>query len=211
LLGALDAVPPSHPVAPAARGVVESWDGNLFSDAVESTTQLPGALIFSGWLNRVIQNTFSDVLGSHLREADSTVLLHTLDFHFTGYSGVPPSRDYFSGTDPNAAMSRAFDEAVAALAEAQGDDPTAWTAPRGDIVFTHPLAGEVGRIPHTGNRATYAQIVMLNPVISGENIFSLGQSGRVRLVDGQMQLDPHFRDLLPLFRNFQYKKMGLER
>jgi penicillin amidase len=210
LLGALDTVPPSHPVAQAARAVVESWDGSEFLDAVESTTDLSGVVIFSAWLNRVIQNTFSDVLGSHLREADSNVLLHALDFHFTGYSGVPPSRDYFSGTDPNAAMSRAFDEAVAALAEAQGDDPTVWTAPRGDIVFSHLLAGEVGRIPHS-IRATYAQIVMLNPVISGENIFSLGQSGRISLVDGQMQLDPHFRDLLPLFRNFQYKKMGIER
>jgi len=211
LLGALDAVPPSHPVAPAARGVVESWEGSSFLDAVESTTLQSGGLIFSAWLNRLIQNTFSDVLGSHAREADSNVLLHALDFAFTGYSGVPPSRDYFSGTDPNVAMSRAFDEAVAALVEAQGDDPTAWTAPRGDTVFRHLLAGEVGRIPQAGNRTTYGQIVILNPVISGENIFSLGQSGRVRLVDAQKQLDPHFRDLLPIFRNFQYKVMGLER
>jgi len=207
----LDAVPPSHPVAPAARGVVESWEGSSFLDAVESTTLQSGGLIFSARLNRLIQNTFSDVLGSHAREADSNVLLHALDFHFTGYSGVPPSRDYFSGTDPNAAMSRAFDEAVAALVEAQGDDPTAWTAPRPDTVFSHLLAGEVGRIPHS-IRANYGQIVILDPVrISGENIFTLGQSGRMRLVDGQIQLDPHFRDLLPLFRNFQYKKMGIER
>ena len=159
----LDAVPPSHPVAPAARGVVESWEGSSFLDAVESTTLQSGGLIFSARLNRLIQNTFSDVLGSHAREADSNVLLHALDFAFTGYSGVPPSRDNFSGTDRNVAMSRAFDEAVAALVEAQGDDPTAWTAPRGDTVFRHLLAGEVGRIPEAGNRTTYGQIVILNP------------------------------------------------
>jgi hypothetical protein len=52
---------------------------------------------------------------------------------------------------------------------------------------------------------------MLSPRISGENIFTLGQSGRVRFIDGQIQLDAHFRDLLPLYRNFQYKVMGIER
>src|SRR5262249_5073871 len=84
---------------------------------------------------------------------------------------------YFNGVNPSVVISGAFDAVVAALAAAQGEDPSAWTGPRGVITFNHPLVGTVGTIPNS-NRSTYGQVVVLRtPVISGENIFSLGQSG----------------------------------
>ena len=43
---------------------------------------------------------------------------------------------------------------------AQGNNPAAWTGPRGSITFTHPLIGVVASIPNS-NRATYGQIVVL--------------------------------------------------
>jgi len=39
----------------------------------------------------MIRNTFADLLGSHFNEASSNMLLHALDFAFTGSSGVPPA------------------------------------------------------------------------------------------------------------------------
>ncbi|HZB45821.1 MAG TPA: penicillin acylase family protein, partial [Pyrinomonadaceae bacterium] len=210
LLAALDAVPPAHPLAAQARAVVEAWDGNAFADAVTSTTLNAGEVIFATWLSRTIQNTFADELGAQLGEASTNALLHSIDFALTGQSGVPPSRDYFNGASAHAVMSNSFDQVVAAIAAAQGANPAAWTAPRGSIVFAHPIVGVVGSVPNS-NRATYAQIVVLDKHgISGENIFTLGQSGFIQFVPpGGFALDPHFRDLLPLYRNFQYKPMRL--
>jgi hypothetical protein len=86
--------------------------------------------------------------------------------------------------------------------------PHYWTGPRGSITFTHPLIGNVASIPNS-NRATYGQIVVLGrPKITGESIFTLGQSGFLHLVlPGSFTLDPHFLDQLGLFRNFEYKPM----
>lgn len=210
LLAALNAVPPTHPLAPQARAVVEAWDGNAFADAVTSTNLNAGEVIFFAWLERAMVNTFSDELGARLGEATPNTLLHSLDFALAGESGVPPSRDYFNGVGAHAVMSNSFDQAVAAIAAVQGGNPAAWTAPRGSIVFAHPIVGVVGSVPNS-NRATYAQIVVLDKHgISGENIFTLGQSGFIQFVPpGGFALDPHFKDLLPLYRNFQYKPMRL--
>ena len=62
----LDAVPPQHPLAPAARAVLESWDGYLYADPIASTTFQAGSVIFSSWLSRVLQDTFRDDFGSSL-------------------------------------------------------------------------------------------------------------------------------------------------
>ena len=210
LLTALDQVPPLHPLASQARTVLEAWEGSAVADAIASTTLQPGEVIFSAWLNRMLTNTFGPALGDSVGEASTNMLIHVLDFAFTGASGVPPSRDYFSGRKPNAVISATFDEVLAALTASQGADPTAWTGPRGDIVFSHPIIGTVGRIPNS-NRATYAQIVVLSrPRLRGENIFTLGQSGFIQLVPPTgFAFDPHFKDQLELYRGFHYKPMRL--
>lgn len=208
LLDGLTAVPPAHPLGAQAKGIIEAWDGNAFTDAVTSTNLQAGEVIFTTWLSRMIANTFSDELGSRVNEAGANTLIHVLDFSLTGSSGVPPSRDYFNGANPNAVISTSFSEALAILAAAQGNNPATWTGPRGTINFNHPIIGNVGTIPNS-NRATYGQIVVLGrPKITGESIFTLGQSGFVHLVPPTgFALDPHFRDQLELFRNFRYKPM----
>ena len=208
LLLALTDVPASHPLAPQAKSIIEAWDGNAFSDAVTSTSLHSGEVIFSTWLSLMLTNTFGDELGARVGEASSNTLIHTLDFALTGDSGVPPSRDYFNGINPKVVMSATFDQTLAILAAAQGSNPALWTGPRGSITFTHPLIGTVASIPNS-NRATYGQIVVLGrPKISGESIFTLGQSGFLHLVlPGSFTLDPHFLDQLGLFRNFEYKPM----
>jgi penicillin amidase len=208
LLAALNDVPPSHPLAPQAKTIVEAWDGNAFTDAVSSTNLQAGEVIFTTWLNLMISNTFGDELGSKVNEASSNMLIHVLDFALTGDSGVPPSRDYFNGLNSKVVTSATFDQAVTVLAAVQGNNPAAWTAPRGSITFTHPIIGPVASIPNS-NRATYGQIVVLGrPRITGESIFTLGQSGFLHLVlPSSFTFDPHFSDQLGLFRNFEYKPM----
>jgi len=218
LLAALDDTAPAHPAAAAARAVLEGWSWNAISDAVTSTTAEPGEVIFTTWLSRALANAFADELGADAGAASANMLLHALDAA-TGGSGVPPSRDYFSPATWQAVLSRSFDEALAALAAAKGPDPAAWTEPRPTTSFVHPvlaavnpLLGVVATIP-TSNRATYAQIVTASrPRMTGESIFTLGQSGFIGLVPpAGFALDPHFRDQLELYRLFEYKPQRLFR
>lgn len=215
LLSALDTVAPIHPLASQARVVLESWDGSLYDDARTSTTVAPGEVIFFEWRRRMLTNTFGDELGNVGAAnfpANVNTLLHVLDDALADGSGVPPSRDYFNGVDPNLVMSKTFDQALAAL----GSDPAAWASrPRGTITFARSL---FPTIPSAGsilesNRGTYAQIVLLdNPKISSENVLTLGQSGFIGTGPaGAPVFDPHFNDQLELYRNFHYKPMHLFR
>jgi penicillin amidase len=207
LLGALDAVPPQHRLAPRARQVLESWDENIITDAITSSSIQAGEIIFSSWLTLLVKNTFSAALAPHESEASTNMLLHVLDAALGEGSGVPPSRDYFDGKDPQAALSAAFDAALTGL-EGLGPDPDKWERPRPATNFVHPVVGPVGSIP-SSNRATYAQIVELSPSIRSENIFTLGQSGFIEKTSSGFRLDPHFLDQLDLYRQFRYKPMRL--
>ncbi len=209
LFAALDVVPPAHPLASAARAVLAAWDGSAIADAVASTTLEAGEVIFSAWLARALVNTFGDELGASLASASSNMLLHALDAALGAGSPVPPSRDYFNGVSPHAVLSRSFDEALAGLVAAQGPDPSSWSAPRGVTTFSHPLLGPVASIP-LSNRSTYGQIVQLKtPRLESENIFTLGQSGRIVLGPSGPVFDDHFFDQLGLYRAFRYKPMPL--
>ena len=211
LFAALDAVRPSHPLASQARAVVEAWEGNRFADARTSTTLERGQVVFSGWFNLMVTNTFRDELEANVGAANANTLVHVLDDALGGGSGVPPSRDYFNGIDPNVKISSTFDEALAAL----GPDPSVWSTRPGPptVTLRHPLFPRVpdaGTIPDV-NRGTYAQIVILGrPKITSVNIFPLGQSGFIqRTPAGDAQFDPHFADQLELYRDFLYKPMRL--
>ena len=208
LIMALNNVPSAHPLRAQAKAIVEAWDGNAFSDAITSNTLQPGEVIFSLWLSLMLINTYQDELGSRVSEASSNMLIHSLDFALTGQSGVPPSRDYFNGVDSKAVISATFDQTLTILAEEEGINPASWTAIRGSITFTHPLLGVVATVPNS-NRSTYGQIVVVGkPRITGESIFTLGQSGFLQLVlPSSFSFDPHFFDQLPLYRNFEHKPM----
>jgi len=207
---ALDAVPPAHPAAATARSLLNNWDGSAFTDAVTSTKLQPAELIFSTWLSQALANTFGDELGARVGDASSNMLLHSLDQAMGDGSAVPPSRDYFNGVPASIVLSQSFDQALATLSASLGSDPASWTAARGSIIFAHTFLGTLATAP-LSNRATYAQLVQLKtPRIEGENIFGLGQSGRISLgAGGAPVLDPHFLDQNGLYRNFEYKPMPL--
>ena len=209
LEGALEAVPPAHPSAPAARAILTAWDGNAFANAVSSTTLQTGEIIFMGWLDAMRNPVFQDELGSRVGEAGPNTLLHVLDDALGDGSGVPPSRDYFNGVDPNLVMSQVFDGVLASLSATFGSaDPSTWVLPRPNTNFVHPLLGQVATMEQS-NRATYGQIVVMSkPHATAENIIPLGQSGFIAATPGPV-LDPHFLDQMQLFRDFEYKPMPL--
>jgi penicillin G amidase len=212
LLAALTAVPPSNALATQAIAVLKGWDGGYFADTVSSETLAPGRVIFAKWLSTMLVSTFEDELGPNVNRADENMLLHVLDDRLGGGSGVPPSRDYFNGADPNMVTSRAFDSALAAL----GPDAASWSTVPRDVVHIRsllfPRISEVAAFLNA-NRGTYTTIVLLEkPHIRSMSILALGQSGLIRgTPPDPPSFDPHFTDQLALFKNFRYKPLHFYR
>jgi len=217
LFAALDVVHPTNPLAGQAIAVLKAWDGSLFADAATSTKLEPGQVIFAKWLAHMIQDTFFDEWGTTtfnqvVSQPSSNILLHAIDHacfvagNCPNDSGVPPSRDYFNGVDPNLVMSRAFDEALADL-----PDPTTWSNQDRDTVhFRHTLYPAIPEVDTmlNANRGTYAFVVVLSdPQPTSESILSLGQSGFIG--PGSSDFDLHFMDQLPIFKKFDYKPLHL--
>jgi len=213
LLGALAVVPSSHPLVAQAKWLLEAWDQNAVDDALTSTQFDVAYTIYWVWKDKLVHNVFGDELGAHVSSfveeddsgavlVDANVLIHTLD---GAASKVPSHVDYFNGADRSTVIVRSLEEALDSLAYLFGTtDMSRWVVPRGETVFTPPLGPEVGRIP-LSNRSTYAQVIVLDAAaVTGYNIIPLGQSG---FISPSGELDPHFRDQLELYRNFEYKQM----
>ena len=212
LLDALVAFPPTNTFAGQARAVLESWDGSRFADAKSSTKLEAGQVIFDKWLTLMLGKTFGDELGTEITQATSNMLIHVLDEALGGGSGVPPTRDYFNGSNPKQVMSQVFDDALAQ----PGINPTNWSLQERAIVqFRHtlyPTIPQVAEMPES-NRGSYAMMIVLsNPALTSESILSLGASGFIgRDASNKPVFDPHFSDQFNLFRQFMYKPMRLYR
>jgi Penicillin amidase len=167
LLAALNSVPPSNPLADRATAVLQGWNGDVYTNAISSTTLHPGYVIFSAWLNGVPVNlacnnsakiakgilcdTFADDLPATFNvatdRASVNLLVHVLDHacHIgdpgicPNDSGVPPSRNYFNNLDPNYPNVVMSGSFDQALA-ALGPDPAVWSRqPRTTVPFRHAL------------------------------------------------------------------------
>ncbi len=136
------------------------------------------------------------------------MLIHVLDAALGGGSGVPPTRDYFNGADPNQVMSTVFDNTLLAL----GSSASWSTQPRPLIRFRHilfPVVPEAGTVPDS-NRASFGQVVVLStPRIGSESVLVPGESGFIQSTGGTPVLDPHFNDQLGLAKNFAYRHAAL--
>jgi penicillin G amidase len=186
LLAALDVAPPSNALASQAKAVLRAWDGSIFTEPIGATKREAGEVIFAKWLDVMRAHTFGDELGEQVSEASTNMLIHVLDDALGGGSGVPPSRDYFNGMNPNTVMSAAFDQALAAL----GPTPSAWsTQPRNIVRFRHTLFPAVPEVacdpqefhPHIENceisgpmpRCSGLHLIRSNSVLKGANAPSL--------------------------------------
>jgi hypothetical protein len=80
---------------------------------------------------------------------------------------------------------------------------------RPNSTYAHPLAPIDSDLifPPTpsGNRGTYEQIVDVGPVVNGEFIFPLGQSGYIKgALTGVTFIDPNVTSLHPLWRDWRF-------
>jgi len=105
-------------------------------------------------------------------------------------------------------------DSLAALVAA-GGIPADGTRP--NSTYNHPLAALFPGPPPTGlqfpptpqgNRGTYEQIVDVRPVVNGEFMFPLGQSGLIQgTFGGVTSIDPNFTSLHPLWRDWRFAPM----
>jgi hypothetical protein len=83
---------------------------------------------------------------------------------------------------------------------------------RPNSTYAHPLAALFPSLvfPPTpsGNRGTYEQIVDVGPVVNGEFMFPLGQSGHIEgSLSGVTFIDPHVTSLQPIWRDWRFVPM----
>lgn len=199
--------------------VMASWDGRSVNDVVNDEQFQAGQTILLDWLPRLMKTTFGDefddiekfgavhnrIFGLFLRCLDGPT------------SSLPISRNYFNNinTPEEETIGDIFlqtlEETVAHLRqEFQNDDPSTWRGPRAKIIFKHNLFGKVAEM-WDNNVGTYIQIVELRPEGAvGYSRWPLGQSGNITPgQDKKPVFDPHFFDMLPLYKGYTYQKMGL--
>jgi hypothetical protein len=206
-------VPQAHTVLAALEAHNGSPEfGRGFIDPVNDPN-IAGEISF---LNSLINQLASDIYGDEFSATGVGVpggsrglamALHAID---SAAGDVPGSYtqkyggDYFNATD----WKEVVRDSLSALAP--GGIPV--DADRPNSTYKHPLSDLFPELefPPTplGNRGTWEQIVEVGPVVIGEGIFPLGQSGHIEgSLTGVTFIDPHNTTLHPLWRDWRFFPM----
>jgi len=112
------------------------------------------------------------------------------------------SSDYFNGSDWRVVVRDTFSATIVELGGIPADPP------RPEETYVHPLAGMFPSLVFEptllGNRGTWEQIVEAGPVVLGEFIFPLGQSG---FISSAGVPDPHFTSLHSIWAEWRFVPM----
>jgi hypothetical protein len=206
-------VPEAHTVLAALEAHNGSPEfGRNFIDPVTATTTA-GEYSF---LNSLISQLANDIYGDEFSGTGVGVpgggralamVNHAID---TAAGDVPGSYsqkyagDYFNGTD----WKQVVRDSLSALAP--GGIPA--DSPRPNDSYVHPLGVLFSELifPPTpaGNRGTWEQIVEVGPVVNGEFIFPLGQSGHIEGTFGGVTfIDPDNTSLSPIWAAWRFLPM----
>ncbi len=156
---------------------------DIYGDEYGGAISVPGGTDGLSLVTHAIDSAAGDVPGSYTQE----------------YAG-----DYFNGTGWETVVR----DGLSALAS--GGIPADPDRPRRS--YNHPLSALFSelRFPQTlaGNRGTWEQIVEVGPVVKGEFIFPLGQSGHIEgSFDGITFIDPHNTSLHPIWARWAFVPM----
>jgi hypothetical protein len=185
--------------------------GRHFIDPVAATTTRGEVVFLRNLINKLSQDIYGDEYSGAIGNATGAralnIVQHALDSaaaDLPGAYGQSYTGDYFDGVDWRAQAR----DSLSALAG--GGIPA--DAPRGNSTYSHPLAAIspvtlVFEPTPAGNRGTYEQIVDVGPVVNGEFIFPLGQSGLITGDITGQTVDPHFTSLHPIWRDWRFVPM----
>jgi hypothetical protein len=168
----------------------------------------------------VIKATFED----ELADIEDFKLVHSGLFNLFlrcidgSTSPLPLSREYFDNMNTKEIESvediflkSLLETAVVLKGKFKNEDPASWQAPRSKIIYTHNMFGKVAEM-WDNNIGTYIQIVELRPEGAvGYSRWPMGQSGHISPgAENKPIFDPHFFDMLPLYKGYTYQKMDLD-
>ena len=185
--------------------------GRGFIDPVGDTT-VKGELPFlRSLINQLAVDIYGDeyggAIGNPTGSSASNLAQHAIDSAAADLSGAYPQSyagDYFNGADWRTKIR----DTLSTLAT--GGIPA--DSARGVSRYRHPLfaansALEFEPTP-AGNRGTYEQIIDVGPVVNGEFIFPLGQSGLITgSLFGSVSIDPNCSSLQPVWRDWRFVPM----
>ncbi len=172
---------------------------------------MAGELVFlKELINRLGSAIFGDEFAGTAVEAPTGALALNLVQHaIDTAAGTPPGRyvqrysgDYFNGEDWRVVVRDTLAQTISDL----GGIPVG--PPRPEDTYAHPLSALdpdlVFQPTPTGNRGTWEQIVEAGPVVLGEFIFPLGQSG---FIDADGNPDPNFESLQSIWGEWRFVPM----
>jgi penicillin amidase len=182
--------------------LLDQWDWQQTDVDADGFYDSPAVAVFNTWWQIMTDTTFRDDLGSTFQPNVVANMVHRV---IVPDPAVPLLHDYLDGQSADDVMTATLITALDTLQARYGSaNPSDWHQPIAHIVWT-PLG--IGKVPNTiwMNRGTYNQIVHLGkgPQMYGQNVVAPGQSGDPGSV--------HFADQLPLYANWLYKPMRLNR
>jgi Penicillin amidase len=185
--------------------------GRFFNDPVQDTKVAGEVAFMNTLINNLSQAIYGDELGGAVNVPTGSRALSMVQHAIDSAAGDLPggyqqafSGNYFDGPDWRIVVRDTFAALAATGIPADTDRPRSR--------YRHPLAAllpalEFEATPQ-GNRGTYEQIVDVSPLIKGEFIFPLGQSG---LIEGSIaevtSVDPNFTSLQPIWRDWRFVPM----
>ena len=185
--------------------------GRFFNDAVHATTTAGEVAFMNQLFNKLAQDIYGDELAGAVPVPTGSravsMVQHAIDSSVGDLPGAYSQAfagDYFGGADWRVAVRDSFSMLATTGIPPDGERPQSR--------YAHPLAGLrpelVFEPTPQGNRGTYEQIVDVGPLIKGEFMFPLGQSGFIQGSLGAITaIDPNFTSLQPIWRDWRFVPM----
>jgi hypothetical protein len=168
---------------PFVSDLVDQLARSIFGDEFEGAVGVPGGARALNIVQHALDSAAGDLPGGYAQR----------------YQG-----DYFNGAG--------WRETVRDTLSEQATQGIPDDTPRGTTRYAHPLAAVLPELVFeatpAGNRGTYEQIVEAGPMVRGEFVFPLGQSGLIEgSLSGVTSIDPNFSSLQPIWRDWRFAPM----
>ena len=204
----------------AAIAMLDAWDGHFVAGGPAEwrfgAFRADAWVLQDEWIKEVVRLVMEDefmMAGLGFEDQPTAVNFQILLRAMAGANAALPTLNNWFLDRSGSGKPESADELIVlaldnVIAE-MGLGP--YNAPRGEIVFTHPIFGEVWRMPFS-SRSTYGQVVEfdMNGPVRIESMFPLGQSGEVLPNQiGQPAFNPNFFSMIPVFDPFMPRPFPL--
>ncbi|MCU0304770.1 MAG: penicillin acylase family protein [Thermoanaerobaculales bacterium] len=208
------------PSRQAAVDMIDAWDGHFVAGGPAEwrfgTLRADAWVLQDAWIREMIRLTFEDeftTAGLSFSSQSTFILFNVLVRMLDGPDAtLPVLNNWFADRSGSGKPTTAGELIVLALDNVLGTIGSGgYNAPRGEIVYTHQIFGEIWRTPFS-SRSTYAHCVEFDSSgpVRIESMFPLGESGEVLPNQyGQASFNPHFFSMIPAFDPFMPRPFPL--